>query len=87
MRFRNLQPNLAVHSQHGCITNPIILICILIYRKHTPKTKKNKKNLKVSISQIYFATTFTHKKLNIFFCLSFWQWVDICFKQSSFLSS
>lgn len=39
-RFRNLQPNLVVHSQHVCITNPIILICILIYRTHTPKTKK-----------------------------------------------
>lgn len=51
VRFRNLQPNLPVHSQHVYITNPIILICVLIYRMHTLKTKK-KKNLKVSVSQI-----------------------------------
>ena len=89
VRFRNLQPNLPVYSQHVYITNPIILIHVLIYRTHTLKTKKKKKkkNLQVSLSQIYFATTFTHKKLNIFFHLSFWQWPDILFKESSFLSS
>ena len=43
VRFRNLQPNLPVYSQHVYITNPIILIHVLIYRTHTLKTKKKKK--------------------------------------------
>lgn len=57
VRFRNPQSNLAVHSQDVYITSPIILICGLIYRIHTLKTKK--KHLKVFIFHIYFATTFT----------------------------
>ena len=53
VRFRNLQPNLPVYSQHVYITNPIILIHVLIYRTHTLKTKKKKKNLQVSLSNLF----------------------------------
>lgn len=41
VRFRNPQSNLAVYSQDVYISSPIILMCVLIYRLHTLKTKNN----------------------------------------------